>query len=479
MEDGREVSVTDHLTALDAAFLELEEGDSSAHMHIGWTMVFDPLPGGRRPTVEEVRRLLDERLSLLPRFRRRLSTPDSGALTWPTWVADEEFEIAAQVPHATIPEPGGREELLEWLAAFYSRRLDRTRPLWEMTLLDGLRDGRWAIAVKVHHCLVDGMSGASVVGLMLDPEPEPDPESKGMLEGFQVPPDSEDGIYGPLSLVTHGVRAGVDLALHPRKLRDLLSRSRGIAELLVRDELRSAPRTSLNVPIGRNRSVAEVSVRLEDLKAIKRELGGTVNDVALAASVGGLRRLLESRGEELDRRGLRVMVPVAVREASQALALGNRVSSLFVDLPAAEPDPYERYRKTITATEALKGGKQAAGAESLVDLAGLAPPVLHAAVARLSYTPRLFNITITNVRGSPTTLYALGAPLRHIFPLVPIFAYHAVGIAVVSYDGEVVFGLNADRDSVPDLEVLGRGIADSLAELRELISPQAGIDRPH
>jgi diacylglycerol O-acyltransferase / wax synthase len=470
--------VTDHLTALDAAFLELEEGDASAHMHIGWTMVFDPLPGGGTPAVEEVRRLLEERLSLLPRFRRRLSAPHVGALSWPTWIADEEFEIAAQVSHATLPEPGGQEELLEWLGGFYSRRLDRTRPLWEMTLLDGLRDGRWAIAAKVHHCLVDGMSGASVVGLMLDPEPEPGPESRGVLEGFQPPPDSEEGIYGPRSLVTHGVRAGVDLALHPRKLRELFSRSRGIAELLVRDELRGAPHTSLNVPIGRNRRLAEVSAQLEELKAVKRELGGTVNDVALAVSVGGLRRLLESRGEEPERRGLRTMVPVSVREASQALALGNRVSSLFVELPAAEPDPYERYRQTMTATEGLKGGQQAAGAEALVDIAGLAPPVLHAAVARLSYTPRLFNVTITNVRGSPTTLYALGAPLRHIFPLVPIFAYHAVGIAVVSYDGEVVFGLNADRDTVPDLDVLTDGIADSLTELRELAGTRSGIDHP-
>ena len=180
--------MTDHLTALDAAFLELEEGDSSAHMHIGWTMVFDPLPGGGAPAVDEVRRLLEDRLSLLPRFRRRLSTPDTGALSWPTWIADEEFEIAAQVPHATLPEPGGQDELLEWLGGFYSRRLDRTRPLWEMTLLDGLSDGKWAIAVKVHHCLVDGMSGASVVGLMLDPESQPGPSRRGCWRHSSRPP---------------------------------------------------------------------------------------------------------------------------------------------------------------------------------------------------------------------------------------------------------------------------------------------------
>lgn len=469
--------MTDHLTALDAAFLELEEGDASAHMHIGWTMVFDPLPGGGTPAIEDVRRLLEERLSLLPRFRRRLSSPNVGALSWPTWVADEEFEIAAQVPHATLPEPGGPDELLEWLAGFYSRRLDRTLPLWEMALLDGLGDDRWAIAVKVHHCLVDGMSGASVVGLMLDPEAEAGPESRGLLEAFQPPPDKEDGIYGPLSLITHGLRSGVDLASHPGKLRELLARAGGVAELLVRDELRGAPRTSLNVPIGRNRRLAEVSIQLEELKEVKRRLGGTVNDVVLAASVGGLRRLLESRGETPDPRGLRAMVPVSVREASEALALGNRVSSLFVELPAAEPDPHERYRQTVKAAEALKRGEQAAGAETLVDIAGLAPPVLHAAAARLSYTPRLFNLTITNVPGPQTTLYALGAPLRHIFPLVPIFAYHAVGIAVVSYDGEVVFGLNADRDTVPDLAGLAGGIADSLAELRQLAGTHQGASR--
>ncbi|HSJ18413.1 MAG TPA: wax ester/triacylglycerol synthase family O-acyltransferase [Solirubrobacterales bacterium] len=460
--------MTDHLTALDAAFLELEEGNPSTHMHIGWTMVFDPLPGDATPSVDELRRLLDERLTLLPRFRRRLSSPDTGPLSWPTWEDEEEFDVAEQVGEASVPEPGGGEELLGWMARFYSQRLDRTRPLWEMVVLDGLEGGRWAIAAKVHHCLVDGVSGASVTTLLLDAEAHPDPESTGLLEGFEPPPDREEGIFGPLSLITHGVRAGVELALHPSKLRDALSRSRDVAQLLVRDELRGAPRTSLNVRIGRDRRLAELSVPLDEVKAIKRELGGTVNDVVLAGCAGGLRTLLESRSEEPDPHGVRAMVPVSVREASEAVALGNRVSSLFVELPVAEPEPRERHRLTIEATNALKESGQAAGAAAVLDVAALAPPVLHAAVARLSYTPRLFNITITNVPGPQTTLYALGAPLRHIFPLVPIFSHHAVGIAIVSYDGEVVFGLNADRNAVPDLDVLKDGIADSLAELRRL-----------
>jgi diacylglycerol O-acyltransferase / wax synthase len=460
--------LTDHLTPLDASFLELEEGDESSHMHIGWAMLFEPLPGNGIPDVEHVRELLESRLSLLPRFRRRLSEPRTGGLTWPTWVDEDVFDITTHVRHATLPAPGGQEELLDWLADFYSHRLDRAHPLWEMTLLDGLSRSRWAIAVKVHHCLVDGISGASVTSLILDTEPEPGPDSRGLLADFDPPHDNERGAHGPLGLVYEGARAGLDVALHPRKLGGALARSRGLAELLVRDELRGAPRTSLNVRIGATRRLAEVAVPLEELKAIKRALGGTVNDVVLAATAGGLRRLLESRDEEPDPRGLRAMVPVSLRQTSETLALGNRVSSLFVELPVAETDALERYRLTMAAAEALKGGSQAAGAEAFLDLAGIAPPVIHAVAARLSYTPRLFNVTITNVPGPQVTLYALGARLRRIFPLVPIFAYHAVGIAVVSYDGEVVFGFAADRGAVPDLDVLVRGVEESLEELRGL-----------
>ncbi len=462
--------MTDHLTPLDASFLELEEGDLSSHMHVGWAMEFAPLPDGGVPGVEQVRELLDSRLSLLPRFRRRLSQPQTGGLSWPTWVDEEAFDIAAHVRHATLPSPGGPEELLDWLSDFYSHRLDRAHPLWEMTLIDGLAEGRWAIAAKVHHCLVDGVSGASVTALILDPEPDAPDGEPGPLAAFEPPPDNEGGIHGPLSLISEGARAGLDLALHPRKLGGMLSRSRGVAELLVRDELRGAPESSLNVEIGATRRLAAVGVPLEDLKLIKRVLGGTVNDVVLAVSAGGLRHLLADRGEEPDRRGLRAMVPVSLRSTTEAMKLGNRVSSLFVELPVAEPDPLQRHRKTIEAAESLKRGTQAAGADALVDLAGLAPPVVHAAVARLAYTPRLFNVTITNVPGPQMTLYALGAPLQRIFPLVPIFAYHALGIAVASYDGEVVFGLAADRAAVPDLGVLANGIEQSLDELLELAS---------
>lgn len=435
-------------------------------MHVGWAMVFEPRPDGGTPTLDEIRVLLDERLELLPRFRCRLSSPRIGKLSWPSWQPDGRFDIASHVRQASLPAPGDEAELHEWLGDFFSHRLDRARPLWQMTMLDGLEGGRWALVAKVHHSLVDGMSGSSVTTAILDAEPHPAPGSKGVLAAL-APTGEDDAHRGALGSLAGGARAGVDAALHPRKLGPLLDRSRAVADLLIRDELVGAPHTSINVRIGGTRRFDAMAVPLEDLKRIKRQLGGTVNDVVLAATAGGLRQLFEQRGEEVAD-SVRAMVPVSLRQVSESLALGNRVSSLFVDLAVAEPDPLLRYRRTAAAAADLKKTGQAGGAETLMELAGAAPPLVHAVVARLSFTPRLFNITITNVPGPQMTLYALGAPLRRVLPLVPIFAGHAVGVAAVSYDGEVTFGLNADRGRVPDLAVLRSGIERSLGELRQL-----------
>jgi WS/DGAT/MGAT family acyltransferase len=460
-----------HLTPLDAAFLELEQTDESAHMHIGWAMIFDPLPDGEAPSLEVLRSQTQERLELLPRFFQRLSSPRVGSLSLPTWEPDPDFDIELHMRHATLPPPGGEAELLDWLGDFYSHRLDRSRPLWETTFLDGLAGDRWALASKVHHCLVDGVSGASVTSALLDAEPDPPPGSKGLV-ALAAPTAEEEGERGTLAKIYGAVAGGADLALHPRKLASAVSRSRSMAEMIAREELVGAPHTSLNDQIGGTRRLAAVAVPLDELKRIKRELGGTVNDVVLAATAGGLRRLLEERGES-EVEWVRAMVPVSIRQASEQLALGNRVSSLFVELPIAEPDPLLRYRKTVEAAETLKGGDQAVGTETLIEVAGLAPPLVQSVVARLTFTPRLFNLTITNVPGPQTTLYARGAPMRRVVPLVPIFSGHAVGVAAVSYDGEVTFGLNADRATVPDLDVMSRGIEKSLHELREL----AGVDQ--
>jgi diacylglycerol O-acyltransferase len=459
----------EQLTPLDASFLEIEQADECSHMHIGWAMLFDPQLGGITPSVEDVRDLLDRRLDAMPRFRRRLSHPRAAGLRWPCWEEEPHFDVAGHVRHATLPAPGGDSELLDWMGDFFSHRLDRARPLWEITLLDGLAGGRWCLVTKVHHCLVDGMSGVSVTNLILDPSPAPPPREDDPAERSPAPGPAQPGHHGGPATLARGARAGLDLALHPGKVRDALGQTRALAEFLVREEVIPAPHTSLNVPIGGNRRMRMVAAPLADLKAIKSRLGGSVNDVVLAVAAGGLRRLLESRGEALPQRGVRVMVPVSVRQASEEASLGNRVSSLFVDLPVAEEDALARYRQTMEGAESLKRSNLAAGAETLMDVAGVVPPVLHATLARLAFSPRLFNVTITNVRGPDQTLYAFGAPLRRVIPLVPIFANHAVGLAVASYDGEIVFGLSGDHGAMPDIDMLAGGLAESLAELRAIV----------
>jgi diacylglycerol O-acyltransferase / wax synthase len=476
----------EHLTPLDATFLELEEADASAHMHIGGIMVFDPLPEGGSPTLAALRAHLDARLERLPRYRQRLSQTHTGGLSWPQWLEDPDFAIARHVTRAALPDPGGEQELEQWASCFFSQRLDRRRPLWEIVLLEGLADGRWALASKTHHCMVDGVGSVDVAYLLLDTVPAVDPRPVGAAA---EPAAAEPAARPAASRHRAPTRAprqlaalsrawesalGLDTLVHAAELgargvrhpRETLRSARAAVELIVREELRGAPHTSLNGPIGTLRRFTVVRARLDDLREIKSALGGTVNDVALAAVGSGLRELLAARGEQLPARGLRAMVPMNVRTAGEHMALGNRVSSLFVELPVADPDLLARYRDTVARSRALKSdGQQAAGTSAVIELAGLAPPVIHVTLAQALYATRLFNLTITNVPGPQQTLYGLGAPLREVHPLVPLAACHAVGVAVVSYDGEVFFGVVCDRDSVPDIEVMTDAIGATIAEL--------------
>ncbi len=457
-----------HLQPLDAAFLELEEADEAAHMHIGWAMVFDPLPDGKRPDLERLREQTRSRLDAIPLFARRLSSPRVGRVSLPVWEPAPGFDAGELIRRASLPEPGGEEELMEWLGDYFSHRLDRSRPLWETTLLEGLEGGRWALVSKVHHCLIDGISGANIAALLLDAEPQPAEDTTTLAE-LVSPLEVEEPDQGMASRlrgsVGGAVRGGIDTARHPRKVTSVLTQSRALVETLVRDELQAPPSTSLNGSIGATRRMAAVEVPLEDLKRVKRQLGGTVNDAVLAATVGGLRRLFEERGELAEVDHVRAMVPVSLRAPGESLALGNKVSSLFVDLAVAEPDPLLRYRKIAAAAEDLKSGNAAAGTDAVIKLAGLTPPLIQSMIARLMFTPHLFNLTVTNVPASPVPLYALGARMRRVVPLVPIFSGHALGVAIVSYDGQLSFGLNADRDSVPDLDLVREGIEETLVEL--------------
>jgi diacylglycerol O-acyltransferase / wax synthase len=463
----------DQLTALDATFLELEQADDSALMHIGGALLFAPLPGGGTPAIGKVREHLEQRLDLLPRYRQKLDVPRTGGLSWPSWERDQRFEIDAHVRHATLPSPGDEREFLDWISDFYSHRLDRSRPLWEVVLLDGLADGRWALVCKTHHSLVDGVGSVDAADLLLNTEPERgEPSAPHPAHGADSV-EARHGwfpdLLGPVGQVADAslaaARGGAHALMHPR---DTLERSRAVIDLLLRDELIAAPPSSLNVPIGATRRIATVHVELQELQTVRSALGGTVNDVVLCASTGALRELLLARGEDPPHQGLRAMVPVNIRSEGDRGELGNKVSSLFVDLPVAEADALRRYELVSASVEKRKAGGQAGAASALTGLTELAPPVLHASLARSLFAKRLFNVTITNVPGSPRRLYAFGAPMVDVVPIVPLAAEHALGIAVVSYAGGMTFGLYADRATVPDLDVLREGIVTSLLELAAL-----------
>lgn len=448
--------MTETPTALDATFLELEEADESAHMHIGGVLVFEPADERSAPTLNQLRANVADRLPLLPRYRQRLSRPRTGGLQWPQWEKDPRFDVRAHLRHAVLPAPGDDSELLDWAADFFSHRLDRTRPLWEMVLVEGLADDRWALCWKTHHSLVDGVGSVELAHVLLDTEPDParHPATNGTTAPNHRHEAATPAVLG--RKLMHG-------ALHPRRV---LARTAALIDLLIRDEVVAAPRTSLNVPMSGGRLLATVSIPLAEIKEIKDMLGGTVNDVVLAAATAGLRRLLLARGENPPSQGLRAMVPVNVRADDEHGDLGNRIASLFVELPVAEPDLPACHAQIVDATHNLKQSSQQLGAGTLLGLTELAPPILHSMLARALFAARLFNVTITNVPGPQTRLYLAGAPLREVIPLVPLAAEHAVGIAVVSYDGNVFFGLNADRAGVPDLGVLAEGISDAITELR-------------
>jgi WS/DGAT/MGAT family acyltransferase len=457
------------LSSLDATFLELEDADEAAHMHIGAVMVFEATRDGI-PSLAELRTEIARRLVLLPRYRSKLTGPHVGPLRRPAWEPDPAFAIEEHVRRAALPAPGGEQELMDWCAEFWSVRLDRSRPLWETVLVEGLEGGRWALATKTHHALVDGVGAADAGQLLLDVS------RAGSRRRTSGPPvaahDTErDGVAERLGDL---VRGGVRLVSHPARLA---SEAKTAAELMMREELVPAPRSSLNVPIGPHRRFAVARARLSDLKTIKNALGGTVNDVVLTVAAGGLRRLLAERGEELPERGLRAMVPVNLRTADERDQLGNRVSSLFVHLPVCEPDPVRRYLVTAGETAELKSGAMAHGGAELIALSTLAPPLLHSVLARSTAGARLFNLTITNVPGPTRPLYAFGAKLEEVLPLVPLAADHAVGIAVVSYNGTVFFGLSGDARALSDLDVLHAGIEDSIAELRRVAPRANGADR--
>jgi len=456
------------MSAVDASFLFMET--PSTPMHAGGVAIFQPPPGGFDH--ERLVRLIRQRLPFVPRYRQRVRDVPFGVAR-PVWVDDERFDVTYHVRRSALPRPGSRAQLNELVARLMSRPLDRSRPLWEMYLVEGLDDGCFAIVSKSHQALVDGLSAVDIAQVMLDPtdeavavpadswRPRPEPTDVELLshaftELTTRPAAAVDAVTGAVADVSKA-------AAH------IGERAVGMVSAALAVARPSVP-SPLNVPIGEQRRFATVDLSLADLKSVRASLGGTINDTILAVIAGALRSWLQARGVPVTQGdALKAMLPisVAVSAASSGHAGGNRVSATLVELPVGEPDSAVRLQQISYQLAQLEEGSQFVGADAIVNIAGFGPPTLHALGARVgsTMTSRVYNLVITNVPGPQHPLYAAGSRMIAAYPCVPLTRNQALSIGLISYDGGVYLGLYADRDALPDLDLLVACLHESMDEL--------------
>jgi diacylglycerol O-acyltransferase / wax synthase len=458
----------DRLTGLDSSFLHLEDG--ATHMHVAGAAILK----GRAPAYDELIEHILLRLHLVPRYRQRLAFVPFGQGR-PVWVDDPHFNVAFHVRHTALPSPGGDEQLKRLCGRIFSQALDRSRPLWELWLVEGLADDRFAVLSKTHHALVDGISGVDIATVLFDTSPDPagiapEPERtpRPLPTGAQLLADALLERATLPAEIARSVRAALR---GPRQVAAKLGGAAYGLGAVAAAGLRSAPPSPLNVRIGPHRRFTWVRSDLQQFKAVKNALGGTVNDVVLAAVAGALGRYLHRREGLIDGTVLRAMVPVSVRADVERGALGNRVAAMWAGLPIGETDPIKRLERISDEMSGVKESGQAVGAQVLTELTGFAPPTIMAQAARLSARQRMFNLVVTNVPGPQFPLYMLGRRLQEMFPMVPLAANQALGIAIMSYDGQLNFGLNADYDALPDVERLAEDLTDAIAELVQAAAP--------
>jgi diacylglycerol O-acyltransferase / wax synthase len=454
----------DRLTGLDTSFLHLER--AGAHMHVASVSIFE----GPAPSHGEFRDHIASRLHLVPRFRQKLRfVPfDQGR---PVWVDDPHLNLEYHVRQTALPAPGSDEQLRNLASRIFSQQLDRSKPLWELWLVEGLHDGRFAIIGKSHHALVDGVSGVDITTVLfdLDAEPEGLPASPPPWLARPEPTDLEllaealrERVTSPKEIV-RGVRAAFR---GPRQV----VRGLGSTSKMVGAGLSASQHPVFNVEIGPHRRFAMVQTDLGELKRVKDAHGGTVNDVILSIVAGALGKYLRARGHDTDALELRAMVPVSVRAAEEHGALGNRISAMMAPLPVWSEDPIERLRLVSEEMGDLKTSGQAVGAEILTKLTDFAPGTIASQAARLQPAQRFFNLVVTNVPGPQFPLYVLGRRMESIFPMVPLARRQALCVGIMSYDGQVNFGLVGDYDAMADLESFGLDLDAAIAEMVGTVS---------
>ena len=454
---------SDRLTGLDASFLHLE--DSTSHMHVAGVCIFEGSP----PPYEDLLVAIEGRLGLVPRYRQRLAFVPFGQGR-PKWVDDPHLNLRYHVRSTALPSPGSEQQLRDLAGRVFSQQLDRDKPLWEIWLVDGLEGDRFAMLSKTHHALVDGISGVDIMSVLFDTSPEPAAPTDPGDRWLPRPLPSRAQLLGE-ALVE---RATVPTEI-ARSMRAVLRGPRMVAEGL-RDAavgvgamawagLNPAPASPYNKSIGPHRRFTWVRVNLADVKAIKNELGGTVNDVVLATIAGALGKHLRRRGQNTDGLELKAMVPVSVRADVERGALGNRVAAMMAPLPVWCQDPVARLDIVREELKGLKSGGQAVGAQVLTQLSGFAPATVMGQASRVMSRQRFFNLVITNVPGPQIPLYLAGKRMIDTFPMVPLAKNQALGVALLSYAGRINFGLVGDYDLMQDLDEFTEDVRESLAEL--------------
>lgn len=452
----------DRLTAIDAQFLTNENENS--HMHIGAVMIFD----GEPPTYDEFKAHIASRLDFVPRYRQKLVYPPYGTGR-PLWADDPDFNLNYHLRHAALPRPGGERELKILASRLFSQALDRSKPLWEMFLIEELEGDRFAIIIKSHHAMIDGVSGVDIGTVIFDVTPDAEPiVPREEWKPRPLPSNLNLLERGAKELATEPVKLGekaISALRSPSTLAGKVGESaEGLAEV-ARALADSAPDVPLNVPIGPHRRVTWTSAGLDEFKRIKDVFGTTVNDVVLAIAAGSIREWLIGRGVDTDGLELRAMVPVSVRADDERGQLGNKLATMRAPLPVYEPDPVARLEIVSASMDGLKQSKQALGAEVIARLNDFAPPTLLAQAARLTFSTRLFNLLVTNVPGPQIPLYVLGRKLSQPYPVAFLAKNHGLAIGVMSYTGQVNIGLIGEFEALPDIAKVRRGLIESLTEL--------------
>lgn len=447
------------LSALDASFLDVEA--PTAHMHVGWVAIFAPPEEGSAPSFEDLRAHIAARLGKAPRYRQKLA-PVPFDVHVPVWVDDDVFDPARHVLRA-------RSERLDDVAEeVMSRPLERDRPLWEIWIAERLVDGRLGMVGKAHHCMVDGLAVVEVTSILLDPTPDPPEAEPNRWEPAPEPGPVErlgGGVGDRLREAAELARLPLRAARQPKRLLDLPGGALRTGRALARAALPLAPKSPLNRPGSAERQLVRLSRPLDDLRTVKQRFGTTVNDVLLTACAGGLRGFLAGLGEEPA--DLKAMVPVDVRGETDH-GLGNRISFLFVGLPCGEPDALKRLARVHAEVGARRRDGDPEHADAALQAVELAPRSVQRLVSQAAASPRMFNLVISNIPGPPIPLWLLGCQLEDAYPIVPLAESHALSIGMTSVCGKACFGFYADRETLPDADLLAEHVSAALDELLEL-----------